>query len=79
MGLVLVLPAASVWSYLWLPVDQPARHAGFCTAGQPPNHLLSPPHACRNQTRGQPKAQKRFINDTIRNDFHKRFLERYVR
>lgn len=33
----------------------------------------------RNQTRGEPKAQKRFINDTIRNDFHKRFLERYVR
>ncbi|KAL6785255.1 hypothetical protein ACKKBG_A03085 [Auxenochlorella protothecoides x Auxenochlorella symbiontica] len=33
----------------------------------------------RNQTRGEPKAQKRFINDTIRNDFHKRFLEKYVR
>ena len=33
----------------------------------------------RNQTRGQPKAQRRFINDTIRNDFHRRFLERYVR
>lgn len=33
----------------------------------------------RNQTRGEPKAQKRFINDTIRNDFHKRFLERYVK
>lgn len=33
----------------------------------------------RNQTRGEPKAQKRFINDTIRNDFHKRFLERYIK
>lgn len=33
----------------------------------------------KNQTRGEPKAQKRFINDTIRNDFHRRFLERYVR
>lgn len=33
----------------------------------------------RNQTRGEPKGQKRFINDTIRNDFHKRFLEKYVR
>jgi hypothetical protein len=33
----------------------------------------------RNQTRGEPKAQKRFINDTIRNDFHRRFLDRYVR
>ncbi|PRW34012.1 Xylulokinase [Chlorella sorokiniana] len=31
----------------------------------------------KNQTRGEPKAQKRFINDTIRNDFHRRFLERY--
>jgi protein CWC15 len=33
----------------------------------------------RNQTRGEPKAQKRYINDTIRNDFHRRFLERYVK
>ena len=33
----------------------------------------------RNQTRGEPKQQKRFINDTIRNDFHRRFLNRYVR
>ena len=33
----------------------------------------------RNQTRGEPKAQKRFINDTIRNDFHKRFLSRYIK
>ncbi|PSC70203.1 Cwf15 Cwc15 cell cycle control [Micractinium conductrix] len=33
----------------------------------------------RNQTRGEPKAQKRFINDTIRNDFHRRFLDKYMR
>uniref|UniRef100_A0A7S3RAR0 Cwf15/Cwc15 cell cycle control protein n=1 Tax=Dunaliella tertiolecta TaxID=3047 RepID=A0A7S3RAR0_DUNTE len=33
----------------------------------------------KNQTRSEPKAQKRFINDTIRNDFHKRFLEKYIR
>ena len=33
----------------------------------------------RNQTRGEPKQQKRFINDTIRSDFHRRFLHRYVR
>lgn len=33
----------------------------------------------RNQTRGEPKVQKRFINDTIRNDFHRRFLHRYIR
>ena len=29
----------------------------------------------RNQTRNQPKKQKRFINDTIRSDFHRRFLD----
>lgn len=33
----------------------------------------------KNQTRNEPKAQKRFINDTIRNDFHKRFLQKYIR
>mmetsp|Transcript_29400 Transcript_29400/g.53947 ORF Transcript_29400/g.53947 Transcript_29400/m.53947 type:complete len:235 (-) Transcript_29400:389-1093(-) len=33
----------------------------------------------RNQSRGEPKAQKRFVNDTIRSDFHRRFLEKYVR
>jgi hypothetical protein len=33
----------------------------------------------KNQARGEPKATKRFVNDTIRNDFHKRFLQRYIR
>ena len=33
----------------------------------------------KNQTRGEPKAQKTMINDTIRNDFHRRFLNRYVK
>lgn len=33
----------------------------------------------KNQARGEPKVQKRFINDTIRNDFHKRFLTRYIK
>jgi protein CWC15 len=32
-----------------------------------------------NQTRGEPKAQNTMINDTIRNDFHRRFLNRYVK
>jgi hypothetical protein len=52
--------------------------------------VLRPPHTPtrgrrapaapgRNQTRGEPKATKRFINDTIRNDFHRRFLERYIK
>ena len=33
----------------------------------------------RNQERGEPKVQKRFVNDTIRNDFHRRFLNRYIK
>lgn len=33
----------------------------------------------RNQARSEPKAQRRFINDTIRNDFHRRFLDRYLK
>jgi protein CWC15 len=33
----------------------------------------------RNQTRNEPKKQKRFINDTIRSDFHKRFLNKYIK
>eukprot|EP00898_Chlorokybus_atmophyticus_P000723 jgi/Chlat1/1651/Chrsp127S01896 len=33
----------------------------------------------RNQTRGEPKQQKRFINDTIRSDFHRKFLGKYVK
>eukprot|EP00877_Chromochloris_zofingiensis_P013005 jgi/Chrzof1/7959/UNPLg00019.t1 len=33
----------------------------------------------KNQTRGEVKAQRRFINDTVRSDFHRRFLERYIK
>ena len=33
----------------------------------------------RNQAKGEPKPTKRFINDTIRNDFHKRFLDKFMR
>ncbi|XP_022753007.1 protein CWC15 homolog A-like isoform X2 [Durio zibethinus] len=33
----------------------------------------------KNQARGETKAQKRFINDTIRNDFHKKFLLKYMK
>ena len=32
----------------------------------------------RNMARDEPAEKKRFINDTIRSDFHKRFLKRYV-
>ena len=33
----------------------------------------------RNQTAGEDnKARKRFVNDTVRNDFHRRFLKKYI-
>ncbi|GBF95573.1 hypothetical protein Rsub_08554 [Raphidocelis subcapitata] len=33
----------------------------------------------KNTTRGEVKAARRFINDTVRSDFHRRFLERYIK
>ena len=34
----------------------------------------------RNQARGEPdQNKKRFINDTVRNDFHKRFLNKFIK
>lgn len=33
----------------------------------------------RNQARTEPKKQRRFVNDTLRSDFHRRFLERYIK
>ena len=33
----------------------------------------------RNQARDEPKQQRRFINDTIRSDFHRRFLNKYIK
>lgn len=32
----------------------------------------------RHQARGEPPLKKRFLNDTTRNDFHVRFLARYM-
>ena len=32
-----------------------------------------------NQAASEPAPQKRFINDTVRNDFHKRFLNKFIR
>jgi protein CWC15 len=32
----------------------------------------------RNQAKGEPVPKKRFINDTVRNDFHKRFLNKFI-
>ena len=33
----------------------------------------------RNQTRDEPEHKKRFINDTIRNDFHRQFLKKFMK
>lgn len=33
----------------------------------------------KDQARGERKTEQRFVNDTIRNDFHRRFLKRYMR
>ena len=33
----------------------------------------------RNQAKGEPEIKKRFINDTVRNDFHKRFLSKFIK
>jgi protein CWC15 len=33
----------------------------------------------KNQANDAPKLKKRFINDTIRSDFHKKFLYRFIK
>ncbi|KAF5728481.1 hypothetical protein HS088_TW21G00629 [Tripterygium wilfordii] len=33
----------------------------------------------KNQARGETKTPKRFINDTIRSDFHRKFLQKYMK
>ena len=32
----------------------------------------------KNQARGSRRPEQRFVNDTVRNDYHKRFLRRYI-
>lgn len=33
----------------------------------------------RNQTRDEPEQKKRFINDTIRSDFHRSFIKKFMK
>lgn len=33
----------------------------------------------KHQARNEPAKKQRFINDTTRNDFHRKFLGKYVR
>ena len=32
----------------------------------------------KNQARNQVKSHKRFINDTVRSDFHRKFMSKYI-
>ena len=32
----------------------------------------------RNQAKNIPKQKKRFINDTVRSDFHRKFMSKYI-
>jgi len=32
----------------------------------------------KNQAKGAPKAQKRFINDVVRSEFHRKFMNKYI-
>lgn len=33
----------------------------------------------RNQARGEKRVEQRFVNDTTKNDFHRRFMKRHIR
>jgi protein CWC15 len=33
----------------------------------------------RNQARDEPDQKKRFINDTIRSDFHRNFIKKFMK
>jgi len=33
----------------------------------------------KNQARDEPALKKRYINDTVRNDFHRKFMHRYIK
>ena len=32
----------------------------------------------KNQSKNEPKTQKRFVNDTVRSDFHRKFLSKSI-
>jgi len=32
----------------------------------------------KNQAKTEPKEKQRFINDTVRSDFHRKFLSKYI-
>ena len=54
---------------LLMPCDDPS-----C-----PCHRWDDDVVFKNQAREPKKEARRFINDTVRNDFHRKFLQRYVK
>jgi protein CWC15 len=33
----------------------------------------------KNQAKDEPEVKKRFINDTVRSDFHRSFMKKYIK
>ena len=60
-------------------LGNPLLAAGNGEAGSKLKRKWNDDVVFRNQAKGEPEVKKRFINDTIRNDFHKRFLNKFVR
>lgn len=59
-------------------VGNPLLAMGGCTAATT-KRRWNDDVVFRNQAKGEPKVKKRFINDTVRSDFHKKFLNKYIR
>ena len=60
-------------------VGNPLLAVGVGAGGQPAKRRWNDDVVFRSQAKGEPKNKKRFINDTIRSDFHKRFLNKFIR
>ena len=60
-------------------VGNPLLAAGAASTGGHTKRRWNEDVVFRNQAKGEPKPKKRFINDTVRNDFHKRFLNKFIR
>jgi len=60
-------------------VGNPLLHTNTSTISGKMKRRWNDDVVFRNQAKGEPVEQKRFINDTVRNDFHKRFLKTHFR
>ena len=56
------------------PLSAAASDTGSATMKRKWNHDV----VFKNQARDEPETKRRFVNDTIRNDFHRRFLSKYI-